>query len=175
MAELAFRRLVLARYVDRPPHEVVFVPTEGRPRLAAAGIDISLAGSYPLALCAVARDALIGADIERIRPLHHQDRLYENTLTEREREQVASGGIDMFFRLWVCKEAVVKLTGTGMEVGLDRVEIALGSGTRAEAVIADSDQRFWVTELEMDSGYRAAAAVEDPDAAVSLRHWTWSE
>jgi 4'-phosphopantetheinyl transferase len=167
-------RELLARELDSAPEELVFaVGPHGKPRLDAesAGVRFNLSHSDGLALIAITRDVEVGVDLEEIRPRPDLTRVARRVFTEAEREAVAIGGEQAFYRHWVAKEAFVKATGRGIE-SLRSFEVLLDGpgGARLNHVAGDPAAAASWTLAPLDVGPRFAAAVvaAAPDARVEL-------
>jgi len=117
----AIRRL-LATYAGEEPGALRIVRDErGKPHLAAEAdnrIHFSVSDCDGLALLAVAADADVGVDVERIRPIRGWERLAERWLSGGSREAIdmvepaMRGGA--FLGEWTRREAVLKACGTGL-------------------------------------------------------------
>lgn len=157
VARRAFLRRVLAGYTGVAPARVRYrVSHRGRPELeSACGITFSASHADGLAGIAVARDRLVGLDLERIRPvadlLDLADRVCSPTeyaglqaVAEPERDEA-------FLRLWTRKESYVKALGTGLSMPL--IEIDVGHGDGPARRLPGSDQTFVFAGLDWPAGY----------------------
>jgi 4'-phosphopantetheinyl transferase len=168
-------RKLLARELGRKPEEIAFsVGPHGKPRLGdhSSGVRFNLSHSAALALIAIARDVEIGVDLEEIKPRPDLDRVARRVFTQAEREAVALGGAEAFYRHWVAKEAFVKATGRGVE-SLRSFEVLLEApgGARLNHVGGDPAEAAKWTLAPLDVGPRFAAAVvvAAPGASVELQ------
>ncbi len=124
-------RHVLAWYLGCTPQEVCFrVGTNGKPRLAGekgTAIQFNLAHSGELAVLAVRERFEVGVDLEKVRRIFHLlplgERFFSATEAAALRSQSENRREELFFRLWTCKEAVLKGVGTGLTFPLDQVPI----------------------------------------------------
>lgn len=115
-------REILGRYLDAPPGGIRFTYNAfGKPDLATdAGsrLRFNLAHSGDLALVAVAPDAAVGVDVERVRalPNHAEIARCFFTAEEAERLQRLPGDLqtNAFFECWTRKEAYAKARGEGI-------------------------------------------------------------
>lgn len=101
----------------------------GKPEMDGLYFNLSHAKDY--VICAVA-DEPIGCDIEHVEdaPL----RIAERYFTEKENEQLKKAITpeekrDLFYRMWTIKESYLKMTGEGLQVPLNFVEVVLGENT----------------------------------------------
>lgn len=113
----AARRVLLAEATGCHPRDIRIVG-EGRPRLAGGGPEFSASHSDGLGILAIAPCA-VGADVERYRPL--AARLADRLLSPGERldwaHLPAPGRQAELIRLWCGKEAWLKATGLGLDLG----------------------------------------------------------
>ena len=130
-------REVLGRALGRDPSAVELEARPGTKPVLAGGDDslhFSLSHSGDLALVALSRRAPVGVDCERIRELSDLTALTRRVFAPAERERwlrtPEPGRLRAFFEQWTCKESVVKATGDGLAVALDRVEIDVGPDGR---------------------------------------------
>lgn len=151
-------RLVLARYIARPAHELELVyGAQGRPELADLGqqhdLRFSLSHTRGLAGCAVARVDAIGFDLEAARDIEHLD-IAERFFSAPERQALAATSAGQlashFYRIWTLKEAYLKARGFGLTVPLTS---------------------FTVEPLPEPQAHLAAQPVDDP-ARWALRSWS---
>lgn len=101
----------------------------GKGKLTCEGICFNLSHSGDMALCAIS-DTPVGCDIEQIRkaPLNVARRMF--TARERAYLEAAQGEENRrFFRLWTMKESYLKMTGEGLGVPLQRVEVNPETGS----------------------------------------------
>ncbi|HEX5159842.1 MAG TPA: 4'-phosphopantetheinyl transferase superfamily protein [Ktedonobacterales bacterium] len=178
-------RMLLARYVGAEPQSLEFqYGRHGKPELAAPRqaslLSFNVAHSEGIALYAVTRNHVIGADIERVRSLVHFDLMAELYFAAEER--VALQGLSMparqmaFFTCWTRKEAFMKALGLGMSIPLDSFAVSVAPTDSARLLrIAGSIEdaaRWSLYALTPDSGFVATVAVQGPP--TSLRLWSWS-
>lgn len=98
----------------------------GKPEIEGFYFNLSHAKDY--VICAVS-DSPVGCDIEAVKeaPL----RIAERYFSEREKEKLSkTAGVeeksDLFYRMWTIKESYLKMTGEGLQVPLNCVEVILG-------------------------------------------------
>ena len=111
--DLLCRALSEQYAISTQPH--FLIGEHGKPTLAEhPHIHFSLSHCRTAILCAIA-DSPIGADIERCRPI--KDTLLRHTMNEEEIGQIINSHNPelAFAKLWTAKEAVVKLSGRGLQ------------------------------------------------------------
>lgn len=186
IATRAALRLILGRYVDVQPRELVF-DTEpfGKPYLSRPATDppltFNVAHSGSFALCAIGVSRRIGVDIELIRPridyktlmkriCSHEERRWMETIPERDR-------LVAFFTYWTCKEAYVKAIGQGLRFPFSAISVtfrANGSPTFAR-IDGDAEQasQWSLYAWSPVSSYLAALVAEGEDWQSRCWDWNW--
>ena len=105
----------------------VTVGVNGKPE--CEGICFNLSHSDDMVLCAVS-DSPVGCDIEKVTdaPLEVADRYFSEVERRYIDEAQNLSEINRrFFRLWTMKESYLKMTGEGMNLSPERIEIDLDS------------------------------------------------
>lgn len=109
--------------------ENVMIGKNGKPE--CNGIYFNLSHSLDMVLCAVSENP-VGCDIEKVTdaPMEIARRVF----CEKERGYIdAAQSVEernhRFFRLWTMKESYMKMTGEGMSLSPERIEIALDTWT----------------------------------------------
>ena len=101
------------------PYAVV----EGRP----ASVSFSVSHSEQHGLIAFARAGRLGVDVEEIVPKRHLISLIEAVMGPDERSELGElegwAKLRQFFRLWTCKEALVKALGTGFSTNISSFQV----------------------------------------------------
>ena len=166
-------RIVLARYLGTQPRDLEFVygargkPSLGQPR-AADWLRFNVAHSGNLALFGVSRQREIGIDIEHVRPLEGAAAIAEQFFSPGERELLRQAprraALERFFTYWVRKEAVIKATGDGLSLPLDRFDVSwLSTESPRSVVVEDGSHalhRLRVVDLQAGAQCSAALAAE---------------
>lgn len=129
IAARAALRLLLSRYVQRPPEQLVFTYNEyGKPALVdGSALAFNLAHSEGLGLCAVSPSRPLGIDVEAERATVEFEMLWPRITSSAERDLwpflVPAQQQRVFFQLWTRKEAVIKALGLGLSLPLDRLTV----------------------------------------------------
>ncbi len=134
---------------------------------AALSFSVSHSGGH--GLIAYAQDGRLGVDVEQPVPRAHLTSLIEAVMgpdERRELDQMASPErLRQFFRLWTCKEALVKALGTGFSTDISSFQIP-PNVRRGEAVgifrFAHLPEVVWRLEDIGREGFAAALASELP-------------
>ncbi|HEU4510787.1 MAG TPA: 4'-phosphopantetheinyl transferase superfamily protein [Pyrinomonadaceae bacterium] len=174
-----FLREVLSRYLDAKPESLQFsYSAYGKPALngehKGTRLRFNLSHSHNLALLAVTEDSEIGVDVEYMRAdfagadiarrfFSRAEVATFDALAEKDR-------VAAFFRCWTRKEAFIKATGKGMSQALDAFDVTLAPGVAAELLRVDQEDasRWFLSDIEIDSGYAAALAVEGRVSKIKL-------
>lgn len=145
----------------------------GRPEISdqPTSLSFNLAHSAGMVVCALSRDAVVGADVEhRLRP-PTDPRIVRRFCSPQEIADIERHGIDgwrdQFLRYWTLKEAYLKARGVGIAVHLADVSFLLGDTVRVEFLnsLAGSDTNWAFSLTELDgSHFLAAATPAAPDA-----------
>ena len=164
-------RLVLARYVGRPPETLRFGEgPQGKPHLLAGGfptIEFNLAHSGELGILAIAGRA-VGVDVERNDPERSGADVARRFFAADEVDRL--GGLpprersDAFFSCWTRKEAYLKARGEGLSLPLASFSVAFGDGAPPALVRSalgrKETARWRLFDLPTLPGYAGALAVE---------------
>ena len=146
-------------------HGKPFAKVNGRPM--ALSFSVSHSGSY--GLIALAQAGRVGVDVEQIVPKRHLNALIEAVMGPDERRELDAmddrAKLHQFFRLWTCKEALVKALGTGFSTDVSGFQVP-SNIRRGEAV---GEFRFphlptiaWKLEAVSEEEFAAALASELP-------------
>lgn len=167
---VALRR-ILSGYCETEPDRVRFAYNEfGKPAFAESGPDalpsfnMSRAGQF--ALCAVARCAALGVDLQRVPDAPGYESLARNYCAAQEQRLLEQVPIPQrqsaLCQLWAYKEAYLKARGTGFSIEPDEVivdDFLIGRATLVRAPGEPELERWHMLELKMSPGYRAALAL----------------
>jgi len=177
-------RGILAAYLQTEPAAVAFSYSEkGKPtlaeRLGRDDLQFSVSHSADLAAFALAVEAPVGVDVERLRDVDDMEGVAERTFSAREctalRDLPRRLRSEGFFNCWTRKEAYVKALGAGLSYPLERfsVSIAPGAPARLESVEdAPAHVRTWTMEaLPLRTGFAGAVAVGRPGVRVRCQRW----
>jgi len=178
-------RLLLARFLDLAPEKIRFSYTaKGKPEVSEdenpRSLRFNLSHSDNRALLAVGIGSAIGVDIEQIRTNVNTADLAERFFSAREREGLCSLPKDVriaaFYACWTRKEAFLKASGEGLGFPLSDFSVSVDPGKEARLEEIKGDRkavrRWSMIDLHAAEGFRAAVAVEHPDATVATFDWT---
>jgi len=184
----AMLRQVLARYLRIEARDVHFrTTTNGKPELAATcqvhdDFRFNLAHTAGAAVIAITRLRQVGIDVERIRmdtnALELAERFFSRPEVEWLRSQPASEQIPAFFTCWTGKEAYIKAHGEGLSMSLSSFGVLPAHGTdsfKLQLKVYENPEearRWFICQLALGTGLRAALAVEGENCRVRLGQLT---
>jgi 4'-phosphopantetheinyl transferase len=128
-------RTLLGESLGVEPRDVAIEHGDhGKPYVPGAAVTFSLAHSSSLVVVAVAGEAEVGVDVERLREVD-VDRLARAACSDTERERLAGAAqadhAARFLTLWTAKEACLKALGAGLTVSPANADVGaiLDGGT----------------------------------------------
>jgi len=153
-------RVILGRYLDLDPRALRWeYGPHGKPSLVPPLADVSISHSGDVTMLAACARRPVGIDVERLPDGRHALRIARRFYPAREAQFVADGAgpdgqADRFTRLWVRKEACVKVPGGRLLPGL-----------------AEDMRRppHWVRDVVAPPGFRAAVAAKGRPTAEILQ------
>lgn len=171
-------RAILCSQLDCNNEELAFETSKhGKPFALVGGIpapvnfNVSHSGLH--GLIALVPEGRIGVDVEERITRRGLDATIETAFSVNERAELASTGgeqkIQLFFRLWTMKEALIKALGRGLSMDMSEVEIpaTVRSGERSSMFRFPRMPavRWWLENLG-NPDFAAAIAYElDPGSA----------
>jgi 4'-phosphopantetheinyl transferase len=153
-------RSILSSCLGTEPRKLQFAySAKGKPSVggshAGAGLQFNLAHSGALGVFAVARQGLVGVDVEELRAIPDLAGLAARCFTARESALVNSVSGDeqatQFFKLWTRKEAWLKASGEGIAGALKTLDVLCLPG--------EPTPRLCLHELAPAPGYIGALAL----------------
>lgn len=134
----------------------------------------NLSHTNGLAACAISSGRPVGIDVEGINPRLDFQAIAKKALSAEERRFMAtrraSEQVELFFRFWTLKEAMVKAIGRGLSLPLQDFDFALDPPSLSIAAHLDEDPATWqVHELTPTPCHRLAlAAKRAPQTILSV-------
>jgi 4'-phosphopantetheinyl transferase len=184
-------RLILAKYLGIAPGEIKFLAGPGgKPGLEPGSqtlqklLYFNISHSDEMLLVALSAQSEIGVDLEKIKPEFQHAQVSKHFFATREQTWIAEFPPELqniaFYRLWTCKEAVLKGEGSGMRRDLEIVKIVFEDGMgMAHCLLpgsSNNDQPWNIRLFVPAPGYTAALAYHfDASAAVrpSFKFYEW--
>ena len=152
-------------------------PAAGNPFPARTGAGgspwgISLARTGTAAICAVGCGSAVGVDLGRVARLPDLDALVGSVLTPREREAFAALPESLrdraFHLLWVSKEAVLKLEGSGLGIPPEHLEVGPRCWCEKSFSASLGERAMTVRTFGLAEDHVAALATPRPPEAVQF-------
>lgn len=173
IAARGYLRVILGRYLARPPDQLRFAANAyGKPVLVpehhGTPPHFSVSHSRALALYAITGRRQVGIDLEYIQPDFPYREIAEQFFSPREIATLLALPVawqrGAFFAGWTRKEAYVKARGIGLSLPLNQFDVSLAPGEppallRVHGIEHEAAQ-WSLHHLQPDSGYAAAVAVE---------------
>ncbi|HVP21918.1 MAG TPA: 4'-phosphopantetheinyl transferase superfamily protein [Anaerolineaceae bacterium] len=185
-------RLVLGRYLSQPAGEIKFrTGPGGKPYLEQDGsnpqksLSFNISHSEDVLLISIAAQAETGIDVEKIKPEFQHEQVSKLFFAPFEQAWIADFPPEIqetaFYRLWTCKEAVLKGEGSGMRIDLETVKIEFEDETSAAYCVlpvAEGEGQLWKIQLFVPAPqYTAALAYRFNASAAakkSVKFFEWT-
>ena len=154
-------RRVLAHYLDLLPRDVRFVhSSEGKPMFRGGTIGFNLSHSRNVALVAVASGRSVGVDVQHMTPLNNELELAYQQFSESEITLLATRSgderRDLFYRLWTCREALLKAAGIGLRRGDAEIALTCARVAYIKKRPRELIEKVSLAELSPSEGYAGA-------------------
>lgn len=166
LARVSLRRLLGRLLGTRPEQVRLRLGSQGKPALLDNVLHFNLSHSEDRLLIAVCADDELGCDLERLRPQPDLDELARTAFSPAERAAWLALPPDQrlegFFRVWTCKEALLKALGEGLLHPLHAFDVSV-TGPPRLLRWEGHDAQAWslaVDQPEVDT--RAAFAMRRP-------------
>jgi 4'-phosphopantetheinyl transferase len=142
----AFVRSLLSRYLGVSPQALAFESSEfGKPLLCtppgAERLDFNVSHTAGLTVCALARSAWVGVDVECVTREADTTGIAERFFSAGELRALSGLSperrLRRFYELWTLKEAYAKALGLGLSLPLESTCFEFGEGDEGELVGLD--------------------------------------
>jgi 4'-phosphopantetheinyl transferase len=178
-------RKILSQYVGTPAAYLrIESNLQGKPTLAGLSyppLQFNVSHSKGMALLAFTVEHAVGIDVEKIdRAINIKD-IAARFFSPRESAHFASLSpthlTQEFFIYWTCKEAYLKMRGTGLSDGLAQCEIAIDRDTlKASASLRDgSNREDGYSLLPVNAGQKNIGALAVNCPSVDVSFWKWQD
>ncbi|EPX56039.1 4'-phosphopantetheinyl transferase [Cystobacter fuscus DSM 2262] len=170
----ALVRVCLSRYAPVAPRDWRFSTNAyGRPEIAGEGMPrlrFNLSHTDGMAVCAVAHDMEVGADVEHSGRMGQTVELAESFFAPSEVADLHSLPEalqrERFFDYWTLKESYIKARGAGLSLPLDQFSFHLAPGQPPrisfDARMVDEPESWQFVQLRLSAEHPAAVAVRRP-------------
>lgn len=174
----AMLRTLLGDETGLAPAAIAFGQTEyGKPYVnnAPTAIAFNMSHAADLAIYAISRSCVPGADIEFLHRATDGDAVAQRFFSEREYAELqlipAAERKRAFLTCWTRKEAIVKAVGKGLRLPLDRIEVTVAPDARPQVLgIAGGRIADW-TLYNVDAGRDYVATVAAQRETCRNGHW----
>lgn len=170
----ALTREVLGSYCGMAATELEFTSKERRkPNILGRSLPFNISHSGNQLAIAICSAGKVGVDIEQVRPLDELAlaRSVFDPSEVRFLQGIADGARQVqFFRLWVCREAILKLVG----VGFEGRGLALGqNGVGNYSILARPSGwgEFEIAEFDGPPGFLGAVAWQPTASELKICHY----
>jgi 4'-phosphopantetheinyl transferase len=163
-------KLILSTYVGEEPTEVnLSTNPAGKPFLPNQSIQFNLSHSKNMLVLGFGLFDHIGVDIQEEYPISNLEILLENYFSPEEQAFLDSLDPDLrqtlFFSIWSAKEAYLKALGEGFQISPAALSVLPEGGERKSYLLSDPnnpkpDQPWTIRELDLQSGFKGAVAVD---------------
>ena len=175
----AILRVLLGHYLQTAPESIrlAYNPS-GKPRVSSprTNLAFNLSHSADMALYGFTRDAELGVDLERTKPLDYLPGLAARFFHPRESADLLAlpecNRTGAFFTCWTRKEAYLKARGEGLSESLDSFRVSLGSENPVplfDASGADLVGSWTLHSLTAPPGFHAALAYSGLPRSLHLQ------
>jgi len=128
-------RELLGKYLDCEERDLIFCENKfGKPFLENSKIEFNISHSGNMILLSFnfykkiskKKEFQIGVDLEKLKEDFEYELVLDSFFTQKEKNIIreSDDSINKFFKLWTQKEALVKMTGTGLTESLRRIDIS---------------------------------------------------
>ncbi len=167
----ALVRVTLSRYAPVPPEDWRFVTNAyGRPELVGEGLPrlrFNLSHTDGMAVCAVALDVDVGADVEDSQRPGQTVELADSFFSRSEVQALRSLPVERqrerFFDYWTLKESYIKARGAGLSLPLDQFAFHLEPGRPPrisfDPRLVDDPETWQFVQVRLSPEHPAAVAV----------------
>jgi len=169
----ALLRILLRAYTGLSPNEINFTLNDyGKPSLSTIhhnpGLHFNLSHSKQFMSVGFAKDALIGMDVELMKPLKDHLEIAKRFFSNSEIEQLNAFPkekiLEGFYSCWTGKEAVIKLSGEGLSYPLKDFDVQLkelkiNESYRYKVNLKSKDENLFVEVFRLQKDLFGACAV----------------
>jgi 4'-phosphopantetheinyl transferase len=158
-------RVLLSYYDEVPAKDLIISPDAlGKPQVMGPSVSIPLSFNLShagnLILYGFSKGEKVGVDVEKVKVEVEAEKLSQRYFTKQEFQTIQKADKEerpaIFFKLWTCKEAILKRKGVGLQEDLNRVEVA------------DFDKRGGLFSFEPQPHYLGAVSVEGGDFKLNF-------
>lgn len=170
-------RRLISQYIQIDAAKIQFAYQDhGKPYLPGNPLQFNISHSHDIAVFAFSKSNILGIDIEKIEK-QYDDAVAKRFFSDEEYAQLHALPLHLrtegFYRIWAAKEAVIKLSGHGIGMGLQSFSVPLDIDETALLVkFAQSKDVVYVQGLDIHKDYQAALAVYQRPGKIVFSSFT---
>ncbi len=169
-------RSILSLYIKISPKDIQFLSSShGKLFLENTSLQFNLSHSHDLAIYAIAQNAQVGIDLEKIRERYNEavaKRFFSPTEYSRFTSLSKEEQLPEFYRIWTGKEALVKAQGEGLRFSLANITLPFITDPQT-LIIPDSTPSTWyIDNLALFPGYQTTLIADQAFSHFSFWEWT---
>ena len=152
------------------PYGKPFALVDGTP----VSVSFNVSHSGGCGLIALASEGRLGVDVEELTARRDLESLIEAVMGPEEQAELGElegkARLDQFYRLWTCKEALIKALGTGFSTDISRFQVPLSirrGGSTGKFRFPHLPSVTWSLQDVGWEGFAAALAYELPGTSGS--------
>lgn len=173
-------RILLGIYTDIPSNQINFTFNEyGKPNLLISqnnnDLHFNLSHSKNFMSVGFVKNALIGVDVELMKPFKDHLEIAKRFFSANEFEQLISFPAEKlpngFYSCWTAKESVIKLSGEGLSYPLKDFNVQLkdlkvGESYRYKVNLKNRDENLFVEVFRNQENLFGACAINQEDLEI---------
>ncbi len=173
----AILRQILGLYCELSPKNILFERgPHGKPRLKQDVLQFNVSHSHDWAVYVLTNHTEVGVDIEKIEP-HFNEDVAKRFLSETEYAALASLPVSeknrTFYRLWVGREAIIKMSGLGLYSTLPDFSLDLFQDMQTVSWhYPNKIHSCYLHYFSVDPDYQSAFATCQPVSQIVSWQWT---
>ena len=166
-------RSILSKYLNEKPEFIKFERSPyGKPEIAGGSwIHFNMSHSNGMAAYVIASSCEVGIDLEYMRDIPFME-LSEHILSTNEnsylRSVPAEERVNIFFMLWVRKEAYIKAIGEGLYAKLNDIDMFFQNETHQ---LSYGGSNWSIVDITTPDGYKGVVAVQGDRYAIKKFQW----
>ncbi len=135
----------------------------------------NLSHSLTVGTIAINPDYEIGIDVQQHRPqkniLNLAKRFFAKTEIEILETTTQENLNNVFFRIWVRKEALLKATGKGLAQGLSHYTVVNDGLMKDQCIVNCDNTDYFISDIPAPQDYSSAIATKNTDCKFKVTQW----
>lgn len=167
-------RMIISYYTNTAPTAIEFsYEDKKKPYINHSPLKFNLSHSDHMAVFAFTLNHDVGVDIEKIQAEYREgiaERYFSPAENHALNELPKDQRVEVFYRIWSRKEAMIKAIGKGFSLGLSSFSVSINDDF--EKIIIDN--KSWsLLPLKLDSAYQSAVATNQSVKRIS--YWIFND